>query len=41
MDSLKSVQWVYLAIAIFVFILAGVFFLSYVRSCLSVAVEIC
>lgn len=27
-DSLKSVQWVYLAIAIFVFILAGVFYVS-------------
>lgn len=26
-DALKSVQWVYLAIAIFVFILAVVFFL--------------
>ncbi|GMG12143.1 unnamed protein product [Aspergillus oryzae] len=27
-DALKSVQWVYLAIGIFVFILAGVFFVS-------------
>jgi FHS family L-fucose permease-like MFS transporter len=27
-ESLRSVQWVYLAIAIFVFLLAGVFFLS-------------
>ncbi|KAF2426174.1 MFS general substrate transporter [Tothia fuscella] len=27
-NSLKSVQWVYLAIAIFVFLLAGVFYLS-------------
>lgn len=27
-DSLKNVQWVYLAIAIFVFCLAGVFFCS-------------
>jgi FHS family L-fucose permease-like MFS transporter len=27
-DSLKNVQWVYLAIAIFVFLLAGVFYLS-------------
>ncbi|KAL1952918.1 hypothetical protein VTO42DRAFT_3952 [Malbranchea cinnamomea] len=27
-NSLKSVQWVYLAIAIFVFVLAGVFFVS-------------
>ncbi|KAG5635959.1 hypothetical protein H0H81_009557 [Sphagnurus paluster] len=27
-DSLKTVQWVYLAIAIFVFILAGVFYLA-------------
>ena len=27
-DALKSVQWVYLAIGIFVFLLAGVFFVS-------------
>lgn len=27
-ESLKNVQWVYLAIAIFVFCLAGVFFIS-------------